>query len=255
MNDTALDFLDVRFSYGSCQVLHGVSAQVSRGKITALFGPNGSGKTTLLKCLAGLARPASGIILAEGTNIFSVGAKRVSKLVSYVPQEHAVSFGFTVEEVILMGRTPYLGGLASPSAADYAAAQQAVEAVHLQDIAHKPYTELSGGQRQLVLIARALSQATPIMIMDEPTSALDFRNQLLVWEQLQALRDQGKTILVCTHDPNHVMWFCDDVLVLQSGRILQAGSTRQLMTKDLLCQLYGPICSIQNNAVIPQGCS
>lgn len=251
MSSTALKFENIRFSYGTCEVLHGVSAAVNQANITALFGPNGSGKTTLLKCLAGLTRPAAGGIWADGTNILTVGAKQISRMISYVPQEHAISFGFTVEEVILMGRTPYLTGFSSPSAADREAAQHAIESIHLQEIAQKPYTELSGGQRQLVLIARALSQATPIMIMDEPTSALDFRNQLLVWEQLQALRESGKTILVCTHDPNHVMWFCDDVLVLQDGKILRSGSTKQLMTTDLLQQLYGPVCTISHHAVIP----
>lgn len=251
MTETTLSFQNIVFSYGDQEALHGVSAPVEAGRITALFGPNGSGKTTLLRCLAGLTRPKSGSIRIQGQDIRRLSPKQVGRLVSYVPQEHGVSFGFTVEEVVLMGRTPYLGGIQGPTAADCQAAGEAIDAVGIEEIRGKPYTDLSGGQRQLVLIARALAQRSPVIIMDEPTSALDFKNQILVWKQLCALRQGGKTVLVCTHDPNHVLWFCDDVLVLHQGNILTAGNVKELMTPELMEKLYGSACTIRNGSVVP----
>lgn len=251
MMETTLAFENIVFSYGDQEALHGVSAQVEAGRITALFGPNGSGKTTLLRCLAGLTRPDSGTIRVQGRDLRRLSPKQVGRLVSYVPQEHGVSFGFTVEEVVLMGRTPYLGGIQGPSPADYQAAETAIDAVGIGEIREKPYTDLSGGQRQLVLIARALAQQSPVIIMDEPTSALDFKNQILVWKQLCALRQGGKTVLVCTHDPNHVLWFCDDVLVLQAGKLLAGGSVQERMTQELMETLYGAACTIRNGSVVP----
>lgn len=251
MTEATLSFDNISFSYGSHEVLHGLSARVEAGRITALFGPNGSGKSTLLRCLAGLTRPSGGSIRIQGRDICRLSPKQVGRLVSYVPQEHGVSFGFSVEEVVLMGRTPYLGGIQGPSSADYQATAEAVDAVGIEEIRTKPYTELSGGQRQLVLIARALAQQSPVIIMDEPTSALDFKNQILVWKQLCTLRQGGKTVLVCTHDPNHVLWFCDDVLVLHQGKILAAGSAQKLMTPMLMETLYGSACTIRNGSVVP----
>lgn len=251
MMETSLSFEDLVFSYGDQEALHGVSAQVESGKITALFGPNGSGKTTLLRCLAGLARPQSGSIWVKGQELRRLRPRQAARLISYVPQEHGVSFGFTVEEVVLMGRTPYLGGIQGPAVRDYEAAGAAIEAVGIAEIRNRPYTDLSGGQRQLVLIARALAQESPVIIMDEPTSALDFKNQILVWKQLRTLRQGGRTILVCTHDPNHVLWFCDDVLVLREGRLLAQGPVETLVTKERMEELYGSACTVQNGAVVP----
>ena len=246
-----LSFSDLRFAYDTNEVLRGVTAEIQSGRITSLFGPNGSGKTTLLKCLAGLYKPTSGVVTLDDRTVNEMNPREISRRISYVPQEHSIAFGFTVEEVVLMGRTPHLGGIQGPGEKDYAAAQRAIEAVHIQDIASRPYTNLSGGQRQLVLIARAIAQETQIVIMDEPTSALDFKNQMLVWSQLKELRQSNKTILVCTHDPNHVIWFCDDVIVLQNGVILSKGSVSQIMDKELMTHLYGDICEVENGMVRP----
>lgn len=251
MSDYGISFENVSFAYGKEDVLHNVSAKIISGEITALFGPNGSGKTTLLKCLAGLFKPQSGDIFIQGKSLLQISPGMRSQYVCYVPQEHAVSFAYTVEEVVLMGRTPYLGGVHGPGKKDYQRAHEAMESIGIEAIAHLPYTELSGGQRQMVLIARALAQECDIMILDEPTSALDFKNQIVVWKILKQLKLAGKTILVCTHDPNHVMWFCNRVLVLKKGNIIADGEVKDWMNATLMGKLYGSICTVQDYMVVP----
>ncbi|MEG1108971.1 MAG: ABC transporter ATP-binding protein, partial [Oscillospiraceae bacterium] len=232
-------FENIHFAYGDEQVLNGVTAAIEEKGIHSLFGPNGSGKTTLLKCLAGLLRPQRGKILVCGQDMCHQSAKQISRKIAYVPQEYSLSFPFSVFEVVLMGRTPHLGGLGGgPSGHDRDETKLALESVGISDLSKKPFTELSGGQRQLALVARALAQDTPIIILDEPTSALDFKNQLLVWNTLRALKEKGKTIIVCTHDPNHVLWFSDTVTVLQNGNIVGQGKAEKLITNRLLSELY-----------------
>ncbi|MGI6028008.1 MAG: ABC transporter ATP-binding protein [Candidatus Heteroscillospira sp.] len=250
--NSIMSFNKLHFSYEKQEILHGVSANIEPGGIHALFGPNGSGKTTLLKCLAGIYTPRSGDIEINGRSTRSIAPRELSRMVCYVPQEHAVSFAYTVEEVVLMGRTPHLGGVRGPDRADIEAASEAIERVGIADIADRPYTRLSGGQRQLVLIARALAQGSGIMILDEPTSALDFKNQLVVWETLRELGSSGKTILVCTHDPNHVLWFCDRVLVLREGEIIARGAVSENMNDGLLRELYGDVCTLRGGVICPK---
>lgn len=247
----AIHFENLHFSYDAAEILRGISADLPAGDIYALFGPNGSGKTTLLKCLAGLLRPQMGDISICGSTLRRCGPREISRLLSYVPQEHPLAFPFSVHEIVLMGRTPHLGGVRGPKADDVRMADAAIAQVGIADLADRPYTQLSGGQRQLVMIARALAQDTPVIILDEPTSALDFKNQIHIWKILSMLKTQGKTVIVCTHDPNHVLWFCDSVLVLCQGRLLRQGDVRTVMTDTLLHQLYGSICEITANTVKP----
>ena len=239
----------LNFDYTGDAVLRDVCALFQQGQLHALFGPNGCGKTTLLRCIVGLL-PCRGVQVF-GQPLHDLTPRQRARLVAYVPQEHRTGFPFTVQEVVLMGRTPHLGGLFGPRSQDVDRAQQALCRVGVQDLAQRPYTQLSGGQRQLVLLARALCQDAPLLVLDEPTSALDFKNQLLVWRCLCRLRDQGKTILVCTHDPNHLLWYCDQALCLQQGRVLAQGDARQLVQGPLLEQLYGSICRLQDGAVRP----
>lgn len=250
-NHNAIHFENLHFSYDETEILHGVSAGLPAGDIYALFGPNGSGKTTLLKCLAGLLKPHEGEISICGKSLRKASPRDASRLMSYVPQEHQLSFPFSVREIVLMGRTPHLGGVRGPAAEDVQMANDAIERVGITALADRPYTQLSGGQRQLVMIARALAQDTPVVILDEPTSALDFKNQIHIWKMLSMLKEQGKTVIVCTHDPNHVLWFCDTVLVLCQGELLRQGPVREVMADELLNQLYGDICEMSGNTVRP----
>lgn len=250
----AIIFQNMSFSYDRVQVLRSVSGEISPGGITALFGPNGSGKTTLLKCLAGLLPVKQGNIAILDHNIKKLSAKAIGRLIAYVPQEHSVSFPFSVEEVVLMGRTPHLGGVMGPRREDTLIAYSAIESIGIDSLTKQPYTELSGGQRQMVLIARALAQDSPIIILDEPTSALDFKNQLRVWSMMRKLKENGKTIVACTHDPNHVLWFCDQVFVLNEGTILANGVAEEILSKQMLRTLYGDVCQVDNGIIKPKPC-
>ncbi|HHV39155.1 MAG TPA: ABC transporter ATP-binding protein, partial [Tepidimicrobium sp.] len=170
-----INIKDLYFGYDNNKVLKGISVNICNGQLYALFGPNGSGKTTLLKCIAGFLTYKRGTIMVMGKTIKELRPKELSRYISYVPQEHKLSFPFTVEEIVLMGRTPYLGGFSGPSDEDIKYTNDAIKRVGIENIVNRSYTELSGGQRQLVLIARAIAQDTPIVVMDEPTSALDLK--------------------------------------------------------------------------------
>lgn len=235
---------DVSFAYGTTPVLDGVGFELARGELCALFGPNGTGKSTLFKCVLGhLAR--RGEVHIDGQDTARLGAGRLARLVAYVPQEHRPPFPYLVREMVLMGRTPHLGGVFGPSRRDEAAAEEAMERIGVEDLADRSYTTLSGGQRQLVLLARALAQDTPLLLLDEPTASLDFGNQLLLWQTVRGLTAEGRTALICTHDPNHVLWFCDRALVLgRHGRLLEDGPVDDVVRDDLVRSLYGPVSEV-----------
>lgn len=234
------------FSYGKTEILKDVSFQLSAGSLCALFGPNGSGKTTLFKCGLNFLKFKRGKVLINGENIQMKGVEELARSVAYVPQEHKAPFPFAVEEVVLMGRTPYLGGALGIKEADKRKVLEVLEKLDILHLAGRLYNELSGGQRQMVLLARALAQETKLIFLDEPASSLDFKNQLLIWRILQSIVEQGKTVFVCTHDPNHVLWFCDQVIVLNDGQIIVNGKPEQSLTDAVLQKLYGPVCRIVN---------
>ncbi|WP_027623791.1 ABC transporter ATP-binding protein [Clostridium lundense] len=253
---SVISIKNLYFNYGSRQVIKGITADINQGELYALFGPNGSGKTTLLKCITGLLKYKKGNIKVMDKEIKELSPKQLSKYISYVPQDHKLSFPFTVEEVVLMGRTPHLGGFLGPAKEDIEYANKAIKRIGIEDICHRCYTELSGGQRQLVLLARAIAQDTPIMVLDEPTSALDFKNQINVWRILKSLKEYNKTIITCTHDPNHVSWFCDSVVVIDDGYIIKQGITSEVMINEVLNSLYKDTCAISlyngMNMVVPK---
>jgi len=244
-----IEVKDVYFSYNNkFDVLNGVSFTVEEGELCAIFGPNGAGKSTLFKCIIGFLKPRKGEITVDGKNILKMPVEDIAKLIAYVPQEHKPPFPYLVKEVVLMGRTPHLGGIFGPRKKDMEKAVEAMEVIGITHLADRPYTDLSGGQRQLVLLARALAQETRAMILDEPTSALDFRNQLKIWSVLKKLSKRGMPIIVSVHDPNHMMWFCDKVVVLHRGRIIANGEPNEVLTKDVLKTLYGDICEIKEDS-------
>jgi len=248
---------DLHFDFDGLEVLKDISFSVEKGELCALFGPNGTGKTTLLKCIARLLNYKKGNMFVENENINRKKATEIAKLIAYVPQEHKPPFPYLVKEIVLMGRTPHLGGTFGPSERDTRAAIEAIEMIGIADIADRPYTALSGGQRQLVLLARALAQGTKILLLDEPTSNLDFQNQIKIWRIIKELTRNGVTALTCTHDPNHVMWFCDKVIVLGSDGIVASGSPAEALTGGTLNAIYDGICDVKSfgsvQMVVPAG--
>ncbi|HPP78113.1 ABC transporter ATP-binding protein [Methanospirillum sp.] len=242
---------NLSFSYGPVKVLSDISLHVEKGALCGLFGPNGSGKTTLFKCALRFLRNYTGIINIQGRNISKLKVEEVARVVSYVPQEHRPPFPYLASEVVLMGRSPYLGGIFGLSREDEKIAMDAMDLIGISDIADIPYTMLSGGQRQMVLIARSLAQKTQAIFLDEPTAALDYHNQHLVWKVIRDIADDGMTILACTHNPNHVSWYCDHAIVMSRNGIIGAGDPRDVMSQDILNTLYSGSCAIRKLDGIP----
>lgn len=243
---TAMTIQNLFFSYGSKTILKNISLNISAGHLCGLLGPNGSGKTTLFKCCLGFLKPGGGQIILGEKPLSSYTPSHLAAHVAYVPQEHQPAFPYLVREMVEMGRTPHLGARPILTKRDHQAVEHALERVGLAKLANENYNHLSGGQRQLVLVARALAQEASLMFLDEPTSSLDFSNQLIVWETVRAIAAEGLGVVICCHDPNHISWFCDDVAVLKDGRLLAAGPVNKTITCELLGEIYSrPIMAEQ----------
>ena len=235
----------MHFRYGSFPVLSGVSFSVGKGELCGLFGPNGSGKTTLFKCCLRFLRAEQGSVVVHGEDVSRCSIEHLARLVAYVPQEHKPPFPYLAREVVLMGRTPHLGGFFGVRRRDREIAMDALATLGISDLADRPYNQLSGGQRQMVLMARAIAQDTPVLFLDEPTSALDFQNQMRIWEIMREIAEEGKTILACSHDPNHVAWFCDRVVVVGEGSVVAEGYPEDVISEGVLGEIYQDVCSVR----------
>lgn len=225
--------------YGTRTVLEGVSFDLEASQILALLGPNGVGKTTLFKTLLGFARPLAGEVAIKGRSTSSWSGRDFAREVAYIPQLHTPSFSYSVADVVLMGRTPYVAGMASPSAVDEDIAREVIADLGITHLAQRDYLSLSGGERQMVLIARALAQRPSILVMDEPCASLDFGNQAVLLEQVLRLSAGGMAIIMTTHDPNHAFLLDGDVLCLSRSGEARLGSARELLTPERLSALYG----------------
>jgi iron complex transport system ATP-binding protein len=241
-----LEVRDLHYNYGTFPVLSGVSFDVGAGELCGLFGPNGCGKTTLFKCCLNFLKSHRGSIRMDGKDVKDLRVEDMAKIVAYVPQEHKPPFPYLAREVVLMGRTPRLNGFFGISREDKRKAAEALDLLGLTEMADYPYNQLSGGQRQMILMARAIAQETPLMFLDEPTSALDFSNQIRIWRIMRLVAERGVTILACSHDPNHVSWFCDKVVVMKDNRILKEGSSQNVITEDTMDEIYQDVCSVRS---------
>ncbi|MFA5321411.1 MAG: ABC transporter ATP-binding protein [Smithella sp.] len=229
-----------RHAHGVTDVLKGISYCLAEGLMTTLLGPNGSGKTTLFKCLSGLWYPRRGTIFFGDRDLTKISCAERSGIIAVVPQEHEPPFPYTVEEVVLMGRVSHVSLFAVPSKNDFAAALEAMDKVGISHLRKRPYTKISGGERQLVLIARALAQDAPVLILDEPTSHLDFRNQILILNKVREIvHKKGLTVLMTLHDPNLAMQFSDQVIMIEAGEIVAQGTPGEVLTQENLRQMYG----------------
>jgi iron complex transport system ATP-binding protein len=237
---------NIHFNYGTTRILDDLSFNVEEGQLCGLFGPNGCGKTTLFKCCMNFLKYHMGSVVMDGVDIKECSIEDMAKIVAYVPQEHKPPFPYLVKEVVLMGRTPHLGGFFGISRGDKEKAWNALELLDISHLADQPYNQLSGGQRQMVLIARAIAQETRIIFLDEPTSALDFSNQMRIWDLMRKVKDQGITILACSHDPNHVSWFCDKVVVMNRSGILCQGPPHDVITESVLNDVYQDMCAVKS---------
>lgn len=230
----------LRFGYDrKSEVLHGISFEVNRGDLLFLLGPNGSGKTTLFKCLLGLYRPRAGRILVEGEDIHAISATALAKKMAYIPQAHNPSFNYTVTDAVLMGRTAYLKGNSAPGPEDREVAAAAMEKLGISHLADKGYAHISGGERQMVLIARALAQQSRVIVMDEPTSSLDYGHQVTVLSVVKKLAEEGYTVIISSHNPEHAFLYANKVLLMKRGSILTMGAPREVVDRQILEGMYG----------------
>jgi len=216
-----------------------LSFVLADGDILCVLGPNGSGKTTLFRTLLGLLAPRGGAIALDGRPLAELPRDAIARRVGYVPQAHAGYFAYSVRDMVLMGRTAHLGAFGSPGLRDRALADDALEALGIAALAERPFTEISSGERQLTLIARALAQQAGLLIMDEPTASLDFGNQVRVLERIRNLAARGIAVLFSTHDPDHAFLCAERALLIAEGRVLALGPPREVLTSDRLEHMYG----------------
>lgn len=239
MTAALLQVQQLAVGHGRRCVAQGLDFSLQAGEVLCLLGANGSGKTTLLRTLLGLLAPLQGQVLLQGRALGSWPRRALAQQLAYVPQQHQGLFAYSALDVVLMGRAAHLARFASPGRSDRALALRCLEHMGMAALAGAQYTALSGGERQLVLIARALAQQSRCLILDEPTASLDFGNQIRVLEQVAALRAQGLAVLMTTHQPEHALRVADRIALLGAGRLRALGAPQSTATPDALAQLYG----------------
>ncbi len=239
---------DLTYGYGRRVIGSGVGFAVADGETVCLLGPNGSGKSTLFKTILGVLPAQSGRITLSGRDVASLSAMERARSIAYVPQAIALGFAFTVRELVLMGRAPHLRAFATPSREDYAKADACMDRVGILALADRVANELSGGERQLVLIARALAQECRLMIMDEPTAALDLGNRLRILGQVKQLAAAGVATIISTHAPDDALAIAARAIILRDGKIMANGAPADVITTDRLSELYGAHVDIVEHA-------
>lgn len=248
MPDSAImETRHLSFAYGRHQAIDDVTLSLRPACFHGLVGPNGSGKTTLLDLLLGLKSPRQGAALYQNRPVLEYGRRELARHLALVPQEFAVNFAFSVREVILMGRHPYMRRLAGPSEADLDLVDQATELMDLTSLMDKTVTDLSSGEKQRVALARALVQNTPVLLLDEPTSNLDISHALKVLHVAADLVKQGRTVVAVLHDLNLAAAFCQELVLLKNGRVQAVGPTDQVLTPERLQTTFDVEAAVEVN--------
>lgn len=248
----SIQVTDLSFSYDRREVLKHISFQAEYGQFLSVLGPNGVGKSTLFRCMLGLLTPTSGGTDIDGRSIRSMTPAELARSIAYIPQSHSPVFNFSVFDMVLMGTTAQLGRFSSPGVPQKKLAEDALCRLDISHLRDRGYRNISGGERQLVLIARAIAQQAKILVMDEPSASLDFGNRLRVMETVKSLAADGYAVIQSTHDPDQAFLYSDRVLALHDGRVLAWGSPRDVLRGDLISTLYGvkvEVCSLRDDAV------
>ena len=227
------------FSYGSRSVLRDVSFSAEKGDFLAVLGPNGVGKSTLFRCVLGILKGYGGRILVGGREIRELSRREMAGCMSYIPQHFGTAFAYSVLDTVLMGTTHELGTFSTPKTSQIRKAEEALEQVGITDLEDRMFNRLSGGEQQLVMIARALSQQAELLLMDEPTASLDYGNREKILTLLKDLTRQGYSVILSTHDPQHALTYSSRVLALHDGAVAAFGDTAEVLTTELLRKLYG----------------
>ncbi len=243
-NDLLIRVDKASFAYGERTIFKDIDLDASRGEMCCLMGHNGCGKSTLLDCILGINRLQSGNIEIDGKSITGYKTTDLAKKISYVPQVHDRSFPYKVRQIVLMGRTAHIGGFGSPTEEDHEITRQVMKEIGIYHLADRPYTQISGGEMKMAMVARALVQDTPVIVMDEPTAHLDSYNELLFLETaVDLVRNRGKTIIMATHAPNHAFYLENQgihvqVFAISGGTIYARGLPSQVFTEENLRNIY-----------------
>jgi iron complex transport system ATP-binding protein len=235
----ALEARGLGYGYPGRAVGRGLDLALAPGEVLCVLGPNGGGKTTLFRTLLGLLPAQAGEVRLQGAPLQSLPRAEVARRMGYVPQGSATQFAFTVREAVLMGRTAHVGLFAAPGPADRAAAEEAIEALGIVSLAERVVTELSGGERQLAMIARALAQGARLLVLDEPTASLDFGNQVRVLREIRRLAGEGYAVVFSTHDPGQAFLAAGRVLLIAHGGAFRQGAPEDVITARNLREVYG----------------
>jgi iron complex transport system ATP-binding protein len=227
------------FRFAEHRVFSALNFDVYSGEVLTIFGPNGCGKSTLLRCLGGALALSEGTVHFDKVDLSSLDVRSRARKIAFLFQNHTPSFPFPVLDVVSMGRTPYLSAFGAPSMSDVALAKEALEQVGMGHLKARPYTELSGGERQLVLLARTLVQQPAVILLDEPTAHLDFKNQVRSLSKIGALAEKGVTLIMTTHDPNHAFLFPGRAVLMHPGGSIVVGPASEVITDASLSATYG----------------
>ncbi|WP_435101368.1 ATP-binding cassette domain-containing protein [Halarchaeum sp. P4] len=249
MTDVQIDIEDLRVERGDLTVIDGLDATVERGRLVGLIGPNGAGKTTLLHTLAGTLAPTTGSVRVAGLDVQHASARDVGRRVAVVPQNTTVAFDFTVRDVVAMGRMPYHSMFADTDETDREAIDAAMDRTTITQFADRSIDSVSGGERQRVLLARALAQETPVLLLDEPTASLDIDHQIRTLELVSDLVAEGKTAVAAIHDLDLAARYCDELLLLSDGGVLAYGPPEEVLTAPRLADSFGANAAITPDTV------
>ena len=243
----SLEVAHLCFGYPDQNILlQDICFTIRAGETLCLLGPNGSGKTTLLRCLLAINRPVSGSVSIDECDVRHMSRKKLAQEMAHVPQSAATAFPFSVFDMVLMGRTPHLSGFSVASSEDEMRVIRALERVGIAHLKDRSFNEISGGERQLVLIARALCQEARVMIMDEPTASLDYGNQIRILQIINELRQLGYAIIMSTHNPDHALLSATHAAIMKNGRIISYGTPDEIITCRNLSDLYATKIRVLN---------
>lgn len=234
----------VSFGYTKKTILRDINLDIASGEIVTLLGPNGCGKSTIIKLMLGLHRPGKGNIYLDGTDISRLDSKTIARTIAYVPQIHRSAFPYAVIDIVLMGRIPHKTFFFRYSKEDMNIAHDAMERLSISHLAERPYTELSGGERQLTVVARAIAQGARTLIMDEPATGLDYGNQLRLLDQIIKFSREGYTFIKSTHSPEHALWVADRAIMIKNGTIVADGKCDEVISTESLFHLYNAEVSV-----------
>ena len=230
---------EASFSYGEQCVFKNISFNLQDKSVLCLLGPNGAGKSTLIQCLDRLVPLKSGRILLDGRDFAHFSRRELAQKIAYIPQSHTAVFPFLVRDIVAMGRTPHLGVFSAPGKQDRQQAIETLESLGIGHLAGKPYTDLSGGERQLVLFASVVVQEAELLLLDEPTSHLDFGNQMRVLEVINNLAQKGLSVIMATHSPEHAFLCANDAAIMSRGSLIAWGTPKEVITEKNIRNVYG----------------